>query len=184
MSKTQCNTQNALLMQKLTRFYTNDNYANLRKVLPIINGVSVLSLRLIDWFVTNYAKEHFTRYTVKGRRYAVWEEYRLRLRSYRKRRFDPFCRWERVDMPYEDGSYVETTIGQLNFFMWALENEVIDYIEKNRIAIENDMSRRNSTARNKPSSDNKTRRRRQELSISATKSIRKEEVEITVEFGA
>lgn len=87
-------------------------------------------------------------------------------------------------MPYEDGSYVETTIGQLNFFMWALENDVIDYIEKNRVAIENDMSRRNSTARNKPASDNKTRRRRQELSISATKSIRKEEVEITVEFGA
>ena len=184
MSKGTCNTQNALMMQKLECFYSANNHANLRRVLPIINGVSPLSLRLIDWFVTNYAKEYFTRYTHRGRRYAVWEEYRLRLRSYKKKRFDPFCRWERVDMPFEDGTYIETTIGQLNFFKWALENRVLDHIESNRNHIEADMSRRNSTARNKPASEKQTRRRRQELSVSATKAIRKEDVEITVKFGA
>jgi hypothetical protein len=87
-------------------------------------------------------------------------------------------------MPFEDGTYIETTIGQLNFFKWALENRVLDHIESNRNHIEADMSRRNSTARNKPAGEKQTRRRRQELSVSATKAIRKEDVEITVKFGA
>lgn len=181
-----CETQNAVMMRKLTQFYNNDDHKNLRRVLPIINGASPLSLRLIDWFVTNYAKENFTRYMVKGVRFPVWEEYRLRLRSYKKQRFDPFCRWERVDIPFENGSYIETTVGQLNFFMWALEKGIIDYVETHRSEIEADMSRRNSTARIKPSgeSNSKTRRRRHELSVSATKTIRKEDVEITVQFSA
>jgi hypothetical protein len=182
---TTCDTQNALMMKKLTTFYGRNDHANLRRVLPIINGASPLSLRLIDWFVTNYAKENFTRYRLGTSRFTVWEEYRLRLRSYKKERFDPFCRWQRVDVPFENGTYVETTVGQLNFFMWAIQKKVIDYIEQNRATIEADMSRRNSTARNKPATEgsSRTRRRRHELSISATKTVRKEEVEITVHFG-
>ena len=48
------------------------------------------------------------------------------------------------------------------------------------------MNSRNSTAKrkniNQSQSDNKTRKKREELSISATKSIKKEEVEIIVKF--
>ena len=45
------------------------------------------------------------------------------------------------------------------------------------------MTLRNSTTKNKISiSDNKTRKKREELSINASKSIKKEEVEIIVEF--
>ena len=49
--------------------------------------------------------------------------------------------------------------------------------------IEKDMNRRNSTAKNRVQKKKaKTRKKRQELSCSATKSIRKEEVEIVVKF--
>ena len=79
---------------------------------------------------------------------------------------------------------MQTTIGQLNFFKWALENNIIDYITEHYEAIEKDMNSRNSgSKKNKQDmTDNKTRKKREELSISATKSIKKENIEIVVSF--
>jgi hypothetical protein len=111
----------------------------------------------------------------------------LKLKAYSKKRFDPFCRWDRISIPYRDDKCIETTIGQLNFFKWALENKVIDYIEKNYETIEKDMNNRNSTSKRKEllvlTDNSKTRKKREELSISATKSIKKEKVEIVLQFN-
>ena len=87
-------------------------------------------------------------------------------------------------MPINDDYSIETTIGQLNFFKWALENKVIDYIEENYEIIEQDMNNRNSTSKRKETivDNSKTRKKREELSVSATKSIKKEKVEIVVQF--
>ena len=195
-------TQNDLLMTNLMKFYDEDN--NLEKMLRIINGESPISLRIIDWFATNYAKKFFTVYEVGvNRRFKVYVDYKLKLKAYSKRRFDPFCRWDRITIPYNNGTFIQTTIGQLNFFKWALENGVVAYIEKNYSDIEDDMNARNSTSRRNNvglmaqeamqdaeavvevnnSSKNKTRKKREELSISATKSIKKETVEIVVSFN-
>ena len=71
----------------------------------------------------------------------------------------------------------------MNFFKWALENKVIDFIEQNYETIEKDMNNRNSTSKRKEFIDNaKTRKKREELSVSATKSIKKEKVEIVLQF--
>jgi hypothetical protein len=105
------------------------------------------------------------------------------LKAYGKDRFDPFCRSDRILVPYNDGTSVETTIGQLLFFKWAIENKVIDYVMNNYTIIEKDMNCRNSTSKRKEKTDVKTRKKREELSISATKSIKKEEVEIVVKFS-
>ena len=120
----------------------------------------------------------------------MYVDYKLNLKAYSKRRFDPFCRWERITIPYngteEDKSkntHIQTTIGQLNFFKWALENKVVQYIENNYSDIEADMNNRNSTSKRKTNNSQKTRKKREELSISATKSIKREEVEIVVEFN-
>jgi hypothetical protein len=83
---------------------------------------------------------------------------------------------------------METTIGQLNFFKWAIENKIVDYIKDNYDAIENDMNARNSTSKNKKSLDSqddnsKTRKKREELSVSACKCIKKETVKIVVKFN-
>jgi hypothetical protein len=187
-------------------------------MLRIINGESKISLRIIDWFATNYAKKYYTVYDIPNteRRFKVYNDYKLKLKAYSKKRFDPFCRWERITVPYKDGKYIQTTIGQLNFFKWALENNVIHFIEENYSNIEKDMNNRNSTSKSKSLSDssvssasteststdindgddnstgsgivagdinNKTRKKREELSISATKSIKKEKVEIIVNFN-
>lgn len=188
---TTISTQNDLLLKNLLVFYKRDN--NLKKMLDIINGESRISLRIVDWFATNYAKQKFTVYSITrnngaNERFNVYRDYKLKLRAYSKKRFDPFCRWDRITIPYgnkEDNTCIQTTIGQLNFFKWALENNVVKYIEENYNEIENDMSNRNSTAKNKEkptNTTNKTRKKREELSVSAVKTVKKEQVEIVVKF--
>ncbi len=179
-------TQNELLLTNLLDFYSKNE--NIDKMLSIITGVSTISLRIVDWFATNYAKKYYTVYditTINGpQRFKVYFDYKLKLKAYSKRRFDPFCRWDRISIPYKDNNSIETTIGQLNFFKWAIENRVIDYIEQNQTEIEKDMNTRNSTSKRKEvvSDNSKTRKKREELSVSATKSIKKEEIEIVVTF--
>lgn len=184
-------TQNDLLLNNLMEFYKIGQGENLDKMLKIITGESKISLRIVDWFATNYAKKNYTLYDLDEtdsnteRRFKVYLDYKLKLKAYSKRRFDPFCRWERINIPYKEDKYIETTIGQLNFFKWALENKVIDYIEKNYDVIEKDMNNRNSTSKRKENivENTKTRKKREELSVSATKSIKKEKVEIVVQFN-
>ena len=180
-------TQNELLLNNLMEFYKDEKY--LSRMLKIITGESKISLRIVDWFATNYAKKNYTLYTFTDineniNRFKVYFDYKLKLKAYSKKRFDPFCRWDRISIPYKNGTCIETTIGQLNFFKWAIENKVIEYIEENYDTIEKDMNNRNSTSKRKESivDNSKTRKKREELSISATKSIKKEEVEIVVQF--
>jgi hypothetical protein len=214
------NTQNELLMKNLMDFYGDK--AHLCKMLSIINGESKISLRIVDWFVTNYAKMHYTVYELKFNkcnstkevetvRFKVYNDYKLKLKSYSKKKFDPFCRWDRISIPYNEEKYMETTIGQLNFFKWAIENKIIDYIENHYNAILADMNLRNSTSKRKQNvraeNDNtiatlendgvstgagagtgggdnsKTRKKREELSVSACKCIKKETVKIIVKFN-
>lgn len=222
------NTQNDLLLHKILRFY-NEN-GHMEQMLSVINGETNISLRIIDWFATNYAKKHYTVYdiqnTVTPKRFKVYVDYKLKLRAYSKKRFDPFCRWDRINVPYKQGTYIQTTLGQLNFFKWAIENEVIRYIQDNYSAIETDMNIRNNTSRKAAKShhtssatidgceikmvtnvvsiddndaaDNdvdddvatissdkkaKNRKKREELSVSATKGIKKEMVNIVLSFN-
>ena len=197
MTNSNYTTQNELLLKNLMCFYKTDDIHgtynpnnNLDKMLKIITGDSKISLRIVDWFATNYAKKYYTLYVIEGshdnitRRFKVYDDYKLRLKAYSKHRFDAFFRGERITIPYKDGKFIETTIGQLNFFKWALENKVVDYIEENYNEIEKDMNDRNSTSKRKKTvvDNSKTRKKREELSVSATKSIKKEKVEIVVQF--
>lgn len=178
--------QNDLLLKKLIKFYKDP--ANFNKMLHIINGESKISLRIVDWFSTNYAKKNFTTYDLENNpRFKIYNDYKLKLKAYSKRRFDPFCRWDRIKVPFGDDEYsIETTIGQLNFFKWAIENKIIDYIENNYAIIEDDMNQNNSISKNKHNdslTNNKLRKRREELSISAAKCLKKEKADITFKFN-
>ena len=188
MSVTSYATKNDLLLNNLMEFYKNED--NMGNMLKIITGDSKISLRIVDWFATNYAKKYYTLYNITDsngtiRRFKVYVDYKLKLKAYSKENFDPFCRWERITIPYKGETFIETTIGQLNFFKWTLENKIIDYIEENYADIEKDMNSRNSTSKRKEGivDTTKTRKKREELSVSATKSIKKEKVEIIVSFN-
>lgn len=199
----QIDTQHQLLMKTLVTFYQNQSHV--QQMMRIINGESRISLRIVDWFVTNYAKKFYTVYnlfrassrepdTLFPVRFKVHNEYKLKLKAYSKKRFDPFCRHDRISIPYDDTMCIETTIGQLNFFKWAIEHKIMEHIDENYEEIERDMNERNSTSRRRimlavsndapgiNATPEKTRKKREELSISACRSIKKEIVKIVVKF--
>ena len=152
---TNIDTQSDLLLEKLLQFYNSNN--NFDKMINIINGTSKISLRIVDWFVTNYSKKNYVVYeldNVKNERVKVYNDYKLKLKAYSKKKFDPFCRWERINVPYKNGTCIQTTLGQLNFFKWTIENKILDYIEANYKTIETDMNLRNTSAKVKNSSLN------------------------------
>ena len=141
---------------------------------------------------------------MSNERFFVWTRFRSAEDGYSKDLFDPYCRKDRIMIPYDETTNIITTIGQLNFFKWAMLNKVIDYIVDNYDDITYDMTTR-LTMKNKHTktedsisnistdassissyitntSNGKTRNKRQELSVSACLSIRKEFVPIKITF--
>ena len=185
-----------LLMKSLSKFYANEG--NITILLPIVQGTSKISLRVLDWFVTNYCKKNNIILTNKmGSNIIVHMDYKNQLKAYAKIYFDPFCRRDRINFIYGKGNELLTTVGQLNFFRWAIENNIIEYTVANMEIIEKDMN--SSLKYEKEESDTKDkvsdaqaqsqskketrRRKRHELSVSAAKSVSRHNVNIVVEFS-
>lgn len=173
-----------LLMQSLINFFTNRK--NLDQVIPIITGKSKISLRILDWFVTNYSKKNNVHYSIqlnnKIKNFIVYLDYKSQLKAYSKKQFDPFCRRERISFIDHDNNELVTTVGQLNFFRWAIDNDILIYIKENYELIENDMNNSLRNLYKKKDGEEKNRRKRTELSISATKTVNKHNVSIIVQF--
>ena len=245
-------SKQALLIIPITKYFSNKK--TLKKLITILKGESI-SLRLIDWFVTNFCKkfnvlynlndfkdkdtqtavlvpttEHTTTHTtthttahttgpvqptpltvqqIKEQSFdnfiLVHNNYKGQLKAYSKKNFDPFCRRNRIRFYYDDNKYFITTVGQLNFFKWALENNIINYIKSNIKDIENDMNlrceivKKVSTKIKKQDSvlDNTlineqilktkklgitTRKKRKEISTAASKSLSIHNLPMTIEF--
>jgi hypothetical protein len=185
-----------LLMTSLSKFYLDEKNINI--LIPIVNGLSKISLRVLDWFVTNFCKKHNTvihyQRDGKAQKLIVHLDYKNQLKAYSKKQFDPFCRRERINFIYGKGNELLTTVGQLNFFRWAIEHHVLDYINDNLEVIEADMNNSlkiegssgkivEETTQEKKDKQDKKRKKRHELSISASKSVSKHNVKITVEFS-
>lgn len=179
------NSKINLLILSLTKFYNKNN--NLNKLLPIINGESNISLRLIDWFVTNYSKKNNISYILKKKKldtnFIVYLDYKSQLKAYSKKQFDPFCRRERINFYDNNNNKIITTIGQLNFFRWIIENKILDYINENFKIIEDDMITSLRNLYKKKDCDKNIRRKRHELSINATRTINKHDVKIVIDFN-
>jgi len=185
-SVTKIYSQKDVLMQSLILFFKERK--NLNMVIPIITGKSKISLRILDWFVTNFSKKNNINYIVqyenkmKGtRNFIVYLDYKAQLKAYSKKLFDPFCRRERISFIDHDNNELITTVGQLNFFRWAIENKIIDFIYENYDDIEQDMNVSLRNLYKKKEGDTK-RRKRTELSISATKTVNKHNIMIEVNF--
>ena len=186
-------TNDILLYTSLTEFYNKDK--NIEKLNEILFSTKI-SLRIIDWFVTNYSKKnniHYPLYiTPTGKitvndnipnkidkQVNIYQSYKSQLKSYSKKNFDPFCRRDRINFICKQYT-ISTTIGQLNFFKWAIDNLVIDYIKNNYEKIEDDMN----TSIKKPNKNNKNkaRKKRQELSKSASRGLNKNNVTVRITF--
>ena len=157
-------------MSKISDYF-NKNPENIEYLINILNNKFQISLRIIDWFVTNYSKKNNICWMLKDDRFVVYINYKSQLKAYSKKYFDPFCRRERIYFYYNKNDYIITTIGQLNFFKWAIENNIIEFIRENYKIIEKDMQ--NSLKTNYFINDEKNNKKRRELSTSSIKTIKK-----------
>lgn len=145
-----------LLLMSLTTYYNRNNKINILK--DIIENKSKLSLRLIDWYVTNYCKQNNIVYILDKKNvngyFNVYLNYRSQLKAFKKVLFDPFRRRDKILFRYDkQGGEINTTIGQLNFFRWAIDNDVIKNLIKHFKEVEFDMYNRQKKTSIEP--DNK-----------------------------
>lgn len=163
-------TKEALLHKSLIKFYSCKS--NLDILLPIIEQKSNISLRILDWLVTNYSKKYNVAYEIykNGNKslFFIYLSYKNQLKAYSKKYFDPFCRRNRIDLDLsllsdERTGNITTTIGQLNFFRWFIENKLLNYVLINVNKIDEDM---NDTLKN-----NSKNYKRKELSQNTIRSV-------------
>jgi hypothetical protein len=127
-----------LIVMNLQNFY--GSRPDIAEIMELLQGTSLISLRLIDWFVTNYAKRHSIRYILGGQEFMVYMSYKSQLKAYSKKLFDPFCRRERIMFSLPGIDAFVTTVGKLNFFRWAIEKNIIEYLKLNRETVETEMN--------------------------------------------
>jgi len=127
-----------LIISSLQKFY--GNRTDTAEILELLQGTSRISLRLIDWFVTNYSKQYNISYILANQEFLVYTNYKSQLKAYSKKLFDPFCRRERIMFQLSGQQPFLTTVGKLNFFRWAIEKGIIDYITVNLAKIEKEMN--------------------------------------------
>jgi hypothetical protein len=183
-----------LIINSLQKFYSNRTDTD--EIMKLLQGTSTISLRLIDWFVTNYARQHAISYILNNQEFLVYMNYKSQLKAYSKKLFDPFCRRERIMFQVPGQDQFLTTVGKLNFFRWAIEKGVIDYIHMNLAKIEKEMNLSSremqkvrkqievSASSNGSTQTKSSTRRRSRLTGQATASnaIEKHELNVQVSF--
>ena len=132
------NSQENMLLKSIEKFYININ--NITEFLDIINSQSSISIRLIDYFITKYSKKNKISYKMDdSSMFNIYQSYKLQLKAYQKKNFDPFARGIRI--PYFiDNTCLITTIGQLNFFKWFISKNILTYVIINKDNIEQDLN--------------------------------------------
>jgi hypothetical protein len=129
-------------LQKMVTYFT---VARIKAILlPIINKEGTLSLRALDWLVTNYAKKKPIIYNVTPPDCPevvvnMYRSYKSWLWNHKRKNFDPFRRGQRIFFTLDRRVY-ESTVGQLNFFFWASRYGVLDYAGQHIKEIEKDQA--------------------------------------------
>ena len=116
----------------------------------------------------------------ESKQFNIYYSYKTQLKSYSKKQFDPFCRRDRLEFKINNDSII-STVGQLNFFKWAINNSVLDYINIHYKEIENDMNICYNNI-NKIKESNK-RKKRQEISKSATRGLNSNKIKVVIDFN-
>jgi|TARA_B110000285_G_scaffold64165_1_gene73780 hypothetical protein len=127
--------KSAILLTSIDTFYNNSE--NRATLLEILNKTGGISLRNLEWFITNYSKKNNLSYkTTDGKIFSVHCAYKSSLDGYSKKLFDPFCRSSKISYTVPGTSNeIHTTVAQLNFIRWCIKNNIIEYIRDHKNAL-------------------------------------------------
>lgn len=139
-----------MLYEVLNNFFSQCTLEEVQMIIQIIDGNHLISLRFLDWFVTRYCYLYKLSIPInnsynKEQIFNVNISYKAQLKSFKKRYFDPFRRKKKFNFWFGKHELnILTTLGQLNFFRWALSFDVIKYTANNYKEINGKMSHVNS----------------------------------------
>jgi hypothetical protein len=195
------------MLPSLLKFFSDRKHFDVLKEFKLSKH-SKFSVGLLNWFNVNYAKEYGIEYVIESmgrqRSVYVWQSYNAALSGYKKEYFDPFARGKNCGKEIaieHNGEIIHTTIRQLNYFRWAINNGVIDYVRKHVDQIYDDMNRRGrsgssstetstvstpssltpSSLSSEISAEDGAKKR--QISVSASKKLGIHSVTMTVKFG-
>lgn len=184
-----CETREEKIRKPLLEYFSRETNIKIFIDIVVLKKKHI-PLRLLDWFVTNYAKAHDVYYIIKRpnnitENFSVYRNYLAQLKCFKKKEFDPFCRGKTFELLYEnpiDHTQIkfETAICQLKFFKWAIENLVLNYVETNYDTIYQDMEKHSSRSHNKEA--NAETKKKNELSKSIFQQIHISTQPITLKF--
>ena len=143
------NSKEDSLIRNLQSFYQS-HPSYLTFVQSVASGKNhTISLRILDWLCTSYAKRHNVVIFQKDRVLHLHTMYKAFLSSHSKKLFDAFRRRQRVqvtksglilsDATESEDTLFISTIAQLMFFFWCYERGIVEYAEENVNAIESDL---------------------------------------------
>jgi hypothetical protein len=163
---TACETRETRIESGLDAWYAA-HQTERQRIESIASGADPVSLRMLDWFVTNFAKTSRVVYVVdrdsdRSHVVDVHAAYKSALATFHKHMFDPFRRTgaprnaptpppktstaePRHPCPRKTG--MRLSVRQKNFFRWAVEHGVLGYVTAHVPEIECDMSARRQRRR-------------------------------------
>jgi len=134
---TEFKSKELMYYRMLDKYFNDCIESEIQTMVDIINGNNLISLRFLDWFVTRYCYLYKLSINVnniynKEKKFNINISYKAQLKSFKKKYFDPFRRKKKFYYHYDKNNVLLlTTIGQLNFFRWAINNDVIKYTTEN-----------------------------------------------------
>ena len=129
------------IADKFFKTKCTDGYINL--MINIINSESDISLRVLDWFAAKHSKNREKiNFDYGTDEFDVRISYDSQLRTFRKKYFDPFRRKKKFYYYYDKNDKskkILTTIGQLNFFKWAIRKKILEFVKDHLYDINKEM---------------------------------------------
>ena len=164
-----------IILKRMCDYFDDEKMEDV--LVPFADKTANVSLRALDWLVTNFSKSRNIVLSNKSVTHQdffnIYNEYRTELSYFRRKNFDPFRRRHRISFDYKGNTYT-STIGQCNFLAWAHKNGVMQYALQNISFIEKDMN---------GSIKEKSKQGRRELSSAPTRKVNVYSVRDTKEMN-
>lgn len=172
----------------IDKYFRKCDIALVEKMVKIINKDKdtdtgdCISLRVLEWVATRCSKKNVDIKIDDKEYFSINIMYKAQLKSYKKKNFDPFRRDRKFMYNYDKkdpNKTVTTTLGQLNFFKWAISNKIIDCVEKNYQTIIDEMNKSNKL--DKIKKKNKIKKKlKEEQSLKSDKSNKSSKIETKI----
>ena len=131
-------------LQELNKSGFFNNVEVLKIIVDLNNEKSKTPrLRAYDWAVTNFSKtKRSFLFEESNSSVDIFDPYSLyvgELKKFHRLLFDPFRRGTHVYFDYKNSIQI-TTVGQLTFIKWCIENKIDKYVENHYVEIKKNMT--------------------------------------------